>query len=78
MADAIADLDENLGDFASAGGGYLHRRLVTLERDQRIVDFDGITRLHVHLDDRDILEVTNVGHCYIDLGHVGSFEIGQR
>ena len=48
---------------------YFHRCFVALERDQRILWLDRIAWLDQHFDDRDILEITDVGNLHVDGGH---------
>src|SRR5205085_1456843 len=60
----ITGLDLDL--FHDAGGRrrYLHRRLVGLQRDERLFLRDGVARLDQHFDDLDFLEVADVGDDY--------------
>ena len=66
---AVADPDLELLDDALDRRGHVHRRLVGLERDERILERDRVAGRHVHLDDGDVLEVPDVGN--LDLDHVG-------
>src|SRR5690606_19009174 len=52
--------------------GHVHRRLVRLERHQRIFRLDGIARLHQHFDDGNILEVADVGDADLDRAHTAA------
>ncbi len=61
LRDAVADLDGDFRDRAGGGRGDVHRRLVALQRDQRLFRGDGIARLHLYFDHRDVLEVPDVG-----------------
>ena len=57
----------------------LHRRLVALERQQRIFALHDVARLHQHLDDRHVLEVADVGNAHVDRAHeADSFARRQR
>ena len=49
-----------LADHAGERRGHVHRRLVGLEREQRVVERDRVARRDVDLDDRDVLEVADV------------------
>jgi hypothetical protein len=60
LADPVAHLDQQLLHRALARRGHVHRRLVALERDQRIVGVDRRALGHVDLDDRHVLEVPDV------------------
>ena len=57
----IADLHLDRDDGASRWGGHVHGGLVGLQRDQRVVDRDGVADTDMHLDDWYRIEVTNVG-----------------
>ena len=48
---------------------HVHRRLVRLERDERILGRDLVAGLHVHLDDVDGGEVPELGDPHFDLTH---------
>ena len=52
------------------GRGHLHRRLVALERDQRVVLLHRVAGLHQQLDHRDVLEVADVGNLHFDRGQL--------
>jgi hypothetical protein len=47
----------------------LHRRLVALDRDQRLLGLDGVARLDEQLDHRHVLEIADVGNLDFDRGH---------
>ena len=64
--DLVADLDLQLLDDAGAGRRHLHRRLVGLDRDQRVFGLDRVAGLHRDLDHRHVLEVADVGHLHVD------------
>ena len=66
LADLVADLDQHLADGARRRRGHVQRRLVRLQRQQRVLGVDLVTGRHVHLDDRDVAEVADVGNP--DLG----------
>ena len=68
---------------AGERGRHVHRRLVGLERQQRVVDRDGVSGRDVDLDDRDVGEVADVrdldrdglarrGHTCTGIGASGS------
>ena len=61
--DLVAQLDLELLEHAGRGRRNLHRRLVGLDGDQRLLGLDRVARLDQHLDHRDILEVADVGHA---------------
>ena len=61
LRDPVADLDPQLGDRPRLRRGHVHRRLVGLERDQRILDRDLVSGGDVDLDHRDVGEVPDVG-----------------
>ena len=44
---------------------HVHRRLVRLERDQRILGLHGVAGLDEDLDDRHVLEVADVGNAHL-------------
>ena len=69
FADLVADLHENLFNLARGWRGHVHRRLVRLERDERILGGDGVARFHEDLDDRDVLEVSDVRDLDLDRAH---------
>ncbi len=46
--------------------GHVHRRLVGLERDERVFGLHRIARFHLHLDDGHVLEVADVGDLDLD------------
>jgi hypothetical protein len=56
----VANLDLELLHHARAWRGDLHRGLVGLERDQRLLFRHGVARLHQYFDDFDFLEVADV------------------
>ena len=60
LRDLVADLDLQLAHHALGGRRNLHRRLVGLERDERLLLRHCIARLYQHLDDFDLLEVADV------------------
>jgi hypothetical protein len=60
--DLVADLDLELLQHAGRRRRNLHRRLVRLDRDQRLLGLDRVADLDEQLDDRDVLEVADVGH----------------
>ena len=66
LRDAVADLDVDSRDRAGGGRGDVHRRLVALQRDQRVLRLDALADGGVHLDDRHVLEVPDVGDADVD------------
>jgi hypothetical protein len=69
FADLVVDLDQDVLDHAGMRGRDLHRRLVRLDHHQTGVDGDRLADLDHHLDDRDILEVADVGDFDFHLCH---------
>ena len=61
FGELVAQLDLDLFHHAVHRRGHVHRRLVGLEGHQRRFGLDRIARLDQHFDDRDILEVADVG-----------------
>ena len=66
LVDLVADRDLQLLDDARMRRRNLHRRLVALDRDQALLDGDGVAGLDEDLDDRDIAEVADVGNPNVD------------
>jgi len=63
--------DFEILDDSRRGRRHVHRRLVRLERDQRILGRDRIAGLHQNFDDRHVLEIADVGDFdFDDLAHV--------
>ena len=62
FADAVADLDQQSLDDPCDRGWHVHCGLVALESDERCLGLDAITGLHQHFDDRNVLEVPEVGN----------------
>ena len=62
----VAFLDRDRGDLARGRRRDLHRRLVRLELDQRIVLRHRVPRLHEHRDHRHVLEIPDVGDLHLD------------
>jgi hypothetical protein len=46
----------------------VHRRLIRLERDERVLRFHRIAGLHEDLDDRDVGEIADIGNLDFDRG----------
>src|SRR5882724_611937 len=63
LGDLVAVLDLELLHHAGGGGRNLHRRLVGLEGDERLLLRHLVARLDQHLDHLDFLEVADVGHA---------------
>src|SRR5439155_847627 len=70
--DLVADLDPQFLDHAGRGRRYLHRRLVRLQGDQRLLLGNGVARLDEYLDDLDFLEVADVRNDHLTHTVVGS------
>ena len=71
----VSDLDLELLHHARGRRRYLHRRLVRLERDQRLLLRHRVARLHQHLDHLDVLEVADVRD--FDFRHGGHLRAGS-
>ena len=65
LADLVADLDQDLLHRAAGWRRHLHGRLVGLQRQQRVLGVDRVAFLDQDLDDRDVLEVADVGHAHL-------------
>ena len=65
----IADFDEHLGDRSRMGRGHVHRRLVRLQRQQRLVGLHHIARLDENFDHRHVPIVADVRHFHVDFCH---------
>jgi len=52
----VADTDLQLLDDALQRRGHVHRRLVGLQRDERVLRRDGVAGRDVHLDDGNVVE----------------------
>ena len=61
LGDLVANLDGHGFDGAGMGGRDVHRCLVGLQRDQRVVDVDAVTDFDVDFDDVDAVEIADVG-----------------
>ena len=60
------DLHAHLADGARGGRRHVHRRLLRLERDERIVALHRVAGLHEHVDDGHVLELADGGHLHLD------------
>ena len=60
LGDLVADRDRDVGDLARRGRRDLHRRLVGLEHDQRILDRDLVADGDQHLDHGYRVEIPDV------------------
>ena len=69
FGDLVANANLELYNLTRLRCRYFHRCFVALERDQRILWLDRIAWLDQHFDDRDILEITDVGNLHVDGGH---------
>ena len=63
----VADVHLDRDDRAGRRGGHVHGGLVRLQRDQRVIDGDGVAGVDKHLDDRYCVEVADVWDGYLDL-----------
>src|SRR5438876_529312 len=68
----VAHLYLQFLDHAGRRRRYLHRRLVRLQRDQRLLLGNGVARLDEYLDDLDFLEVADVRNDHLTHTVVGS------
>ena len=64
--DLVAQLDLEFLDHAGRGRRNLHRGLVGLDGEQRLLDLDRVARLDQQLDDGHVLEVADVRHPHFD------------
>ena len=74
--DRVPDLHLQLLDDARGRRGHVHRRLVGLERDQRVLGRDLVARGDEDLDDRDVGEVADVRD--LDLDHSSTLRMSSR
>jgi hypothetical protein len=66
LANAIAHLDLDLLDHTRHGRGHFHGGLVRFQRQQRILQRDRVADLDEDLDDRNILEIPDIGDLDFD------------
>jgi hypothetical protein len=66
FAHLVANLDDDRFHDAIAWRGNFHGRLVGLQRDQRIFRLHLVARLDEYLDNRNFLEVTDIGNLDVD------------
>ena len=66
LAHPVADIDQHRLDRAVAVGRNVHGGLVGFKRQQRVVSLDRVAGLDVDLDDRDVLEVPDIGNLDLD------------
>ena len=59
----VPNLHAHFRNGAGRGRRNVHRRLVRFERDDRLLLLDPVARLDEHRDDRDVLEITDVGNA---------------
>ena len=69
FAHLVADFHANRLDHATGRRRHVHRRLVRLQRDQRILGLDRIAALDQHLDDRHVGEIADVRNLDLDRTH---------
>ena len=67
----VADLGDELGNFAGRRRRHVHRRLVGFERHQRLLGLDRVAHLHQDFDDRHVLEVADVRDGDVDRRRLG-------
>ncbi len=78
LGDFVTQLDAQLLDHARERGRHLHRRLVALQRDQRVLRLDCIAGLDHDFDHRDILEVADIGYHHLLDRSQGLLRVGYR
>ena len=64
--DLVAELDLDFLHDAGVRGGHFHRRLVALQRDQRVFLLDRIADLDQDFDNGDIGKITDIGDFNFD------------
>ena len=64
----VADLDLEILDYARARRRHIHRRLIGFEGDERIFGLDRVAGLYEYFNDREFLEVTDIGDFDFDRG----------
>ena len=64
--DPVPRSDRDLGNDARRGRRHIQRCLLGLERDQRGLDGDRVTRLDQHVDDGNVLEIAQIGNLDVD------------
>ena len=69
LADPVAHLHLEILDRAGRGRRHVHRRLVGLDLDQRILGFDRVPGLDENLDDRHVLEIADCGDLDFERAH---------
>ena len=68
----VADADVDRYDAPRDFRRHVHRRLVRLDRDQRVFDGNAVSGCYQHLDDFDVLELAQVGNEQLyGIGHYG-------
>src|SRR5437588_315042 len=67
--DPVAHLDLQVLDGAGGGRGDVHRRLVGLERDQRVLRLHRVAGFDEDLDDRDVREIADVRDLDLERAH---------
>ena len=77
LADPIPQLDLELRDGAAGRRRDIHHRLVRFEGDDRILRLHLVARLDEHLDDRNVLEIAEVGNLHFLGRHGGEPRSGQ-
>jgi len=70
FVDLVAQGDLEVLDHAGVRAGDLHRGLVALDGEQALLGLDGVTRLDQQFDDRDVLEIPDVGDLHFNQCHV--------
>jgi hypothetical protein len=78
FADLVANLDAERFDHAGCRRRHVHRRLVRLERNQRILDLDCVARFDQDLDHRHVGEVADVRNLDFDRAHCVPDRIRQQ
>ena len=73
LGDGVAHDNLELGHGPGPRSGDVHRRLVGLQRDERVLERHLVARRNQHLDDRHVGEVADVGDLHLDeIGHQSS------
>src|SRR6185437_134008 len=65
LAHLVAGLDPDRPDGSGGGRRHVHRRLVGLERHQRILGCDAVAGPDQHFDHRHVLEIADVRDSYL-------------
>src|SRR5215211_688000 len=69
LRDGVSDADAQVRHGPGDRRGYVHGGFVRLQRDQWVVDGNGVTGIDVDLDHRHVAEVADVGDLNLDSTH---------